>query len=255
MECVDDFGGKLPTLDLSIWVMEDNTVVYIFYEKPMASSMVIQKRSAMPENMQMSSLNQEVIRRMLNTSERLEDAWRIGIVDDYARKLMNSGYELNYTRKVMLGGLTGYERKLGLSKKTDHPKWKPLHQGAKFNAEGRKRKKMLAKVNWFKKRKSSEEEGESPAKRKRATEPMGEQVLHGNERAEPEQYDQDGREVNMQGGQIRREVNIQGCNVKKVTEADGEGAGKEETHHLEDRQASWRRRAPRGNGEKRREWR
>ena len=77
MECIDDFGGKLPTLDLSIWVMEDNTVVYIFYEKQMASSMVIQKRSAMPENMRMSSLNQEVIRRMLNTSERLKDAWRI----------------------------------------------------------------------------------------------------------------------------------------------------------------------------------
>ena len=90
---------------------------------------------------------------MLNTSERLEDTRRIGIVDDYARNLMNSGYDLNYTRKVMVGGLTGYERKLGLSKKTDHPKWKPLHQGAKFNAEGRKRKKMLAKVYWLKKRK------------------------------------------------------------------------------------------------------
>ena len=69
MESVDDFGGKLPTLDLSIWVREDNMIVYIFYQKPMASSMVIQKRSAMPENMRMSTLNQEVIRRMLNTSD------------------------------------------------------------------------------------------------------------------------------------------------------------------------------------------
>ena len=106
MECVDDFGGKMPTLDLSIWVREDNKVVYIFFENPMASSMVIQKRSAMPENMRVSSLNQEVIRRMLNTSERLEHVWRLDIVDSYASKLVNSGYDLEYTRKVMVGGLT-----------------------------------------------------------------------------------------------------------------------------------------------------
>ena len=62
MESVDDFGGMLPTLDMNIWIREDNMIVYIFYQKPMASSMVIQKRSAMPENMRMATLNQEVIR-------------------------------------------------------------------------------------------------------------------------------------------------------------------------------------------------
>ena len=41
---VDDFGGKLPTLDLNIWVDENNVVMYIFYQKPMANSMMIQKR-------------------------------------------------------------------------------------------------------------------------------------------------------------------------------------------------------------------
>ena len=94
MESVDDFGGKLPTLDLNIWVMEDNMVVYIFYQKPMASSMVIQKRSAMPENKRMATLNQEVIRRMLNTSERLYISYMLRVVDDYAGKLVNSGYDL-----------------------------------------------------------------------------------------------------------------------------------------------------------------
>ena len=31
-------GGRLPTLDLNIWVGEDNVTRYIFFEKPMASS-------------------------------------------------------------------------------------------------------------------------------------------------------------------------------------------------------------------------
>ena len=73
MESGDDFpGGRLPTLDLNIWVGEDNVTRYIFFEKPMASSMVIQRRSAMPENMRVSTLTQEVIRRMMNTSQKLD---------------------------------------------------------------------------------------------------------------------------------------------------------------------------------------
>ena len=168
MESVDDFGGKLPTLDLNIWIMEDNMIVYIFYQKPMASSMVIQRRSAMPENMRVSTLNQEMIRRMLNTSERLGIEWRLTIVDDYAQKLTNSGYDLAYTRKIIIGGLTGYERKLALSLDKDNPKWKPLHPGAKFDQAGRRKRKMMAKTNWFNKEKDKEEPKlESPSKKRR----------------------------------------------------------------------------------------
>ena len=72
METADEFNGRLPTLDLNIWIREDNVTMYIFYEKPMASSTVIQRRSAMPENMRVATLTQETIRRMMNTSERIE---------------------------------------------------------------------------------------------------------------------------------------------------------------------------------------
>ena len=145
MESVDDFGGMLPTLDLNIWVRKDNIVLYIFYQKPMASNMVIQKRSAMPENMRVATLNQEVIRRMLNTSERLDVGHRVKVIDEYAQKLSNSGYDMEYIRKVMIGGLKGYERKLALSHDISYPKWKPLHQGANYNASGRRKKKTLVK--------------------------------------------------------------------------------------------------------------
>ena len=149
---------------------EDNLVVYVFYSKPMANSMVIQRRAAMPENMRVATLNQEVIRRMLNTSERLDVKYRIEVVDNYALKLVNSGYDLEYTRKIIMGGLTGYERKLALSLDINNPKWKPLHQGAKYNTTGRRTKKMLAKTNWFKKRKAEDEDVDpqaSPPKRGR----------------------------------------------------------------------------------------
>ena len=66
--------------------------------------MVIQKSSAMPENMRMATLNQEVIMRMLNTSERLDIGYRLQVLDDYAGKLVNSGYAWSMQGKSWLVG-------------------------------------------------------------------------------------------------------------------------------------------------------
>ena len=114
--------------------------------------MVLQRGSAMPENMKVASLNQEVIRRMMNTSEDLDISVRTEVVDEYAQKLFNSGFKLDQTRNILVGGLTGYERKLSLSKDNNNPKWKPLHQPAGFNIQARRRTKLLGKSNWFKKK-------------------------------------------------------------------------------------------------------
>ena len=145
MESVLDFEGVLPTLDLVIWVGDDNKVLYRHYQKPMASNMVLQRGSAMPENMKVASLNQEVLRRMMNTSEELDMSVRTEVVDEYAQKLFNSGFKLDQTRNIIVGGLTGYERKLSLSKDSNNPKWKPLHQPASFNIQARRRTKLLGK--------------------------------------------------------------------------------------------------------------
>ena len=80
------FGGVLPTLDLVIWVDEYNNTIYSFYEKPMVSPMVLHKRSAMPEGIRRATLNQELIRRMVNTSELVDNEKRVEIVDDYVQK-------------------------------------------------------------------------------------------------------------------------------------------------------------------------
>ena len=145
----------------------------IFFEKPMASSMVIQRRSAMPENMRVSTLTQEVIRRMMNTSEKLEQSERNEVIDVYGKKLVNSGYSLDQSRKFIISGLTGYERRLALSKDLENPKWRPLHEGAGYNAKARRTKKMTAKTNWFKRSRDNDEaDGVSPAKKRKKDHPQ-----------------------------------------------------------------------------------
>ena len=68
----------------------------------------------------------------------------------------------------MISGLTGYERRLALSKDFENPKWRPLHEGAGYNAKARRTKKMTAKTYWFKRNRDKDEaDGASPAKKRK----------------------------------------------------------------------------------------
>ena len=93
--------------------------------------------------------NQEMISRIINASEDLEISERKQVVDEYAQKLINAGFKLEQTRNILVGGLTGYERKLALSRDIQNPKWKPLHQPTRFNAQARRETMLLGKSNWF----------------------------------------------------------------------------------------------------------
>ena len=49
------------------------------------------------------------------------------VIVNYARKLINSEYDLEVTRRIIVGGLKGYERMLSVSLDKDSQNWKPLH--------------------------------------------------------------------------------------------------------------------------------
>ena len=112
--------------------------------------MVLHRRSAMPESIRRATLNQEMIRRMINTSEGVELSKRLEIVDDYGQKLLNSEYSLKEARDTIIGGLKGYERLLSLSLDRSNPRWKPLHVPGSWNASSRRMAKQKSKGNWFK---------------------------------------------------------------------------------------------------------
>ena len=159
METCTDFEDEtLPTLDMRLWVGNDNRTMYSFFEKPMSSNQVIQRKSAMPENMRMSTLNQEMVRRMMNTSELLDIKVRVGVVDEYCQKLCNSGYGKEQTIRVVTGGLTCYEKRVAISKDKESLKYRPLHESAAGTAGKRMKKKLLGKSNWFKNKKRPLEE-------------------------------------------------------------------------------------------------
>ena len=148
MEHEEMFGGVLPTLDLELWVSKENKILFSFFLKGMISPMVLHKRSAMPEGVRRATLNQELIRRMVNTSELVDMNKRLEIVDKYAQKLIHSEYSMDETIRVVIGGLKGYERLLSLSKDIGNPKWKPLHMAGNWNGRNRRMAKLRSRDNW-----------------------------------------------------------------------------------------------------------
>ena len=96
-------------MDLQLWVRADNKVLYKYFEKTMTPITVLHARSAIPEATRRATLNQELIRRMTNTSELVGEEKRVEIVDTYAQKLINSEYSLKMTQGFLIGkDMRGY---------------------------------------------------------------------------------------------------------------------------------------------------
>ena len=157
METGEEFeGGWLPTLDINLKVDQNNQILYKFFEKPTASKVALLENTALGENMKIQSLVNDCIRRMGNTSEKVELGIRLDVVDKYGQKLLNSGYSLAKVRGILISGLKGYERKLEASRE---PGGKPYNQGASATSAARRLKKLTGKTSWFRKGNKKMEQG------------------------------------------------------------------------------------------------
>ena len=114
MESGEDFDeGWLPTLDTTLRVEEDNSIMYKYFEKATTTNQTVQKASAMDENSKIQILANDMIRRLGNTKESVTNKEVSMVVDVYGQKLMNSGFSLDQARSIVISGIKGYEgRKL-----------------------------------------------------------------------------------------------------------------------------------------------
>ena len=144
----DFVDGWLPTLDAALKVTPENQVLYKFYEKPEGSKSTVHYKSAMGESTKHQILSQEMIRRLMNTSEGLPEEQLQEITDNYAVKLHNSGYNLEQIRRIILAGIKGY----GAKKARCEKEGRSLRRTAGESQGARYKSKLLGKSTWFKKK-------------------------------------------------------------------------------------------------------
>ena len=138
IELAEDFeDGYLPTMDTKLRVSLNSIVTYIFYEKPTAANVMVQRTAALGESLKVSTLVQEVIRRMINTSEREPDEVRNEVLDRCCQKLCNSGHYLPSIRNMMVSGLleeAGQEKTP--KQQQDVQLYKNIFEKTNYNPEG-----------------------------------------------------------------------------------------------------------------------
>ena len=144
----DEFQGWLPTLDSKFRVEDNNQVSYMHYEKDTCSRRTIQTRTAMNENSKMQILANDMIRRLLTTKEDLGADVKGAVVDQYATKLLHSGYTREQTRKILKNGIKGY---IGRKKNRERA-GKKLRSTANESRSSRYMKKLLGKTSWYRKK-------------------------------------------------------------------------------------------------------
>ena len=105
----------------------------------------------------MKTLANDLTRRLLNTSESLGIDERITVIDDYGHRMLNSGFGITQSQKIVLNGIKDHERKLRESRKINGRK---LHRTALESSGHRSRKKLLDKTEWFKKRRRVQDDEE-----------------------------------------------------------------------------------------------
>jgi hypothetical protein len=122
----------------------------MFFEKHMASNVVIQAEPAFSEQVKLASLTQEVVRRIKHTSLELPHYRRLEVLEQFSQKLANSGHGLPFMERILLTRIAKYKWMVEASNQPVGSKGhKPLHQPS-GSCMSRFRKKMLAKQNWYK---------------------------------------------------------------------------------------------------------
>ena len=122
------------------------TLQYSYYEKPTSSPYVTLENSAWAWSPKHSSLAQNMVRRMSNTTERLDQGTWDEIINKFAAKLRTSGYSRNQAREIITSGLKGYKNRRRREMEGGTPIQRMKHKTQK----SRDLRKMMTKNNWFK---------------------------------------------------------------------------------------------------------
>ena len=138
-------SGYMPILDLSVKV-EENYVIYEYYRKEMVNFKVLMANSAMPYSMRKTSLVQEVVRILRNTSRRVKKERRTFYLNEFSLRLKVSGYGEKFRRSVIKEGMEAFDKQIEREQRGERPLYRPKG----YEEEDRRRKKKRNKNAWYK---------------------------------------------------------------------------------------------------------
>ena len=100
-------------------------ILHKHYVKPMASRLVVQRSSTISERNLRTIHTQEIIRCLANCHKDIPEEEVNEIVENYMKKLQNSGYDEKFRREVLQAGTMGFEKQKVASETGGRPLYRP----------------------------------------------------------------------------------------------------------------------------------
>jgi hypothetical protein len=150
IQMVEDFpakneDGKMPVLDMNVWMCSEHFILYEHYEKPMSCQMVISAQSAISPACKKAVHTQEILRRLFNCSRRLDWSASVApVITDYMGRMMQGGYPETYRRNILCRALGIFDSKL----EDDRSGVRPLYRPKNYDLANRRKEKQQNKYNW-----------------------------------------------------------------------------------------------------------
>ena len=137
--------GKLAILDMKVWIGGEDHILYQHYEKDVASKEVLSATSAQAAVCKLSVHTQELVRRMVNTSDKLEWNENVApVLTDYMGRMLQAGYDQSYRRRVLERALGRYDQMKRDATDGSRPVNRPKHWMDEMRREDKRKKRH----NW-----------------------------------------------------------------------------------------------------------
>jgi hypothetical protein len=136
---------RMPMLDTQVGI-ENGEVVFEYFEKKMNTPYCIPSRSAHSWSIKRSSLIQEGVRRMLNTSRNSPTSVRKEIMESWDLKLRYSGYLYKFRETVIAAAIGVY---CGKVQESEREGGTPLYRDSNWKREQRRRDKEKKATSWY----------------------------------------------------------------------------------------------------------
>ena len=136
---------KMPILDMKVWMSRENHILYQHYEKVVASKQIMNAKSAQSGTCKRNVHVREVVRRMLNTSTKLDwNSFVAPCLTDYMKRMQMAGYDERYRKNTLQNGLRIYDKMV----KEQEQGVRPINRPRNWNTEERRKKKRQKKHSW-----------------------------------------------------------------------------------------------------------
>ena len=138
---------KMPILDMKVWTNKEGVLYYQHYEKEVSSKTVLHSQSAHSGSCKRGVHTQEVLRRLMNSSKRLDwEEETAPVVTEYMRRMKVAGYGEKYRRDVLKHAINIFDKKWEDDKNGKRPIFRPKD----WKREERRLEKKRKKHNWAK---------------------------------------------------------------------------------------------------------